>query len=123
MDWTFENKPYKPTNEIKGIVYLMEWNGFYYIGKKQLTNKANKSTNWQTYMGSGKEWLAAIQGHHDEVKRTVLWECHNKSELHYYENYELYSRHALFDPKSYNKNVSMVVNERNSKNFKNKPVF
>lgn len=116
----FNGIVYVPDKDVKGIVYKMEYQGHWYVGKKQITNKNGTQTNWKTYYGSGREWLEFIKRNEDKVIRNVIWECANKAELHYFENYELYSRHALFDPLSYNRNVSMVVTRRNSKNFRNK---
>lgn len=121
MDWIYNGIVYIPDKSVKGIVYQMSYQGYWYIGKKQITNKDGSETNWKNYYGSGKAWLEFINGNESNVIRNVLWECANKAELYYLENYELYSRHALFDPKSYNHNVSMVVTRKNSKNFRNKP--
>lgn len=121
MNWTYQNKPFEPEENIRGIVYRMEYLGFWYIGKKTIKTPKGKPTKYQNYYGSGKRWLAHIAGHEDQVKREVIYLCANKTEMDYWESYELYSRHAIFSDQSFNDNVSMITNRRTSKNFINKP--
>ncbi|KXV50768.1 hypothetical protein AD945_01315 [Gluconobacter albidus] len=120
MDWKHGNTLYAPGTEV-AIVYKMTFNGYWYIGKKQIVSSSGKTTNWKSYYGSGKRWLKHIEGNEALVSREVLYLCANKVESTYYENYELYSRHAIFQEKSLNDNVAMTANRRNTKNFKNKP--
>lgn len=120
MTWIFENKPYSPGNE-RSIVYRMTYKGMTYIGKKTVKDKAGKPTKYKSYYGSGKRWLEFIKGNESHVKREVVYICANLVEASYFENYLLYSSHAIFSDTSCNDNVSMLANRRNTKNFINKP--
>lgn len=123
MDWIKDDITYVPSANVKGIIYIMEYNGLKYIGKKILIDSKKKSSNWKTYYGSSKSWLEHIDGNEDKVTREVLYECANLVEMHYWEDYELYNRHVVFDDLYANRNVAMKTNTKNSKNFINKPVI
>lgn len=121
MNWVKDGVEYVPNDNVKGIIYIMEYNGLKYIGKKTIINSKKKQTNWKSYYGSSKSWLEHIDGNEDKVTREVLYECANLVEMGYYEDYELYSRHVVFDDNYANRNVAMKTNVKNSKNFINKP--
>ncbi|WP_220791669.1 GIY-YIG nuclease family protein [Gluconacetobacter dulcium] len=121
MNWIYDNKPFEPTEAIRGIVYRMSLDGFWYIGKKTIKSPKGKPTKYQDYFGSGKRWLQHIGGREQEVERQVVYLCANLTEMDYWESYLLYSTHAIFREDSMNDNVSMITNRRTSKNFINKP--
>lgn len=119
-NWVFNNKPYVPSSDIKGIVYLMEYNNKKYIGKKTIYDSKNKLTNYQSYYGSSKNWLNFISNDYDNVKRTVLYECANKIEMSWWEDYMITTTLAVWNEDYFNGNLGMLINTRNSKNFRNK---
>lgn len=117
--WHYDNKPFEPTEAIRGIVYRMSLDGFWYIGKKTIKSPKGKPTKYQDYFGSGKRWLQHISGREQEVERQVVYLCANKTEMAWWEDYELARTLAVWNPKSFNENFAMKVNKTNSKNFLN----
>lgn len=118
-NWIKDNKPYTPSDTIRGIVYVMEYNNKRYIGKKVIRDKMGKLLKYQDYMGSSIHWKDFIKGNEDKVIRRVLFECANKVEMAFFEDYLIASRFAIWDDQYLNGNLGMLVNTRNSKNFHN----
>ena len=122
MDWEFKGLKYLPSKKIKGIVYKMSYNGKYYYGKKVIIDSRGRPTKYNEYFGSSKNWKEYIKGNEADVKREVLFECANKSEMHYLECKVIVGFDALFDNDCYNGNLNMVTTRAHVKNFINKPV-
>lgn len=121
MDWIKDNIPYKPQDNIKGIVYKMSYKDKTYYGKKVIVTPKGKESDYKNYYGSSKSWKEFIEGNHHNVKREVIYECRNKSEMFYYEAKIIIDNNCLFDPDCFNKNLAMVTTSNHVKNFINKP--
>lgn len=117
--WTMNNKDYIPNDNIRGIVYCMTYNNKKYIGKKVIRDKKGKLLNYDLYYGSSKHWNNFILGNEDKVIREVLFECANKIEMSFFEDYLISNTFAIWDDDYFNGNIGMLVNSRNSKNFHN----
>lgn len=110
-----ELRPWKkaPGNidDYQGFVYLLEWRGHRYIGKKNFwkmvrykplkgnkrVRRKKKPTDWESYLGSSNTFLERIKGHEHEVERTMLWLCETKWAMSYFELKEQIDREVLFD--------------------------
>ena len=118
-NWIKDNMIYVPQDNIRGIVYEMEYNNKKYIGKKVIRDKKGKLLNYNDYMGSSKHWINFIKDNEDKVIRRVLFECANKVEMAFFEDYLIASNFAIWNDDYFNGNMGMLVNTRNSKNFHN----
>lgn len=135
--WYYENKEFTPEQigKNKGFVYLITEldTGKQYIGqkvfhnkvvKKPLKGKTNKrhsikESNWQEYYGSNDELKLLVEEKGiSNYKREILRLCKSKSEMNYYESFEIFNRHALLYPdKFYNRWISCRINSNQLKSF------
>lgn len=138
MTWFYHNT----TEEFKedqicdnvGFVYLITHikSGRKYVGKKLFTKagsrqingkkkKIRKSSDWLTYWGSNDELKEEIVFNgENEYTREILYLCKTKSELSYYETFEIFNRHALISDSYYNSWVSCRINKKNLNSLKGK---
>ena len=115
MTWYFHNTGEEFTEENIdghfGFVYLITHtqSGRKYIGKKFFTKskttqvkgkkkKTRVSSDWMTYWGSNLLLQEEVKKNgEDQYVREILHLCKTKSELSYYETWEIFSRHALLN--------------------------
>jgi hypothetical protein len=127
MTWYFHNTGEEFTEENIdghfGFVYLITHtqSGRKYIGKKFFTKSKIKqvkgkkkrtrvSSDWMTYWGSNVELQNDVKTNgEDQYVREILHLCKTKSELSYYETWEIFSRHALLNETYYNGWVSCKI--------------
>ena len=117
-DWI--NSP-ENIEDYQGFVYILEYNGLKYIGKKNFwkvvrypplkgkkrVRLKQKETDWATYFGSSERFLEHIKGDEDKVKRTIIRLCKTKWEMSYYELKEQLDKDVLYDD-SYMNNIINV---------------
>ena len=138
MTWLY----YNTTEQFKeediqdhiGFVYLIthQPTGRKYVGKKLFTKagsrqingkkkKIRKASDWLTYWGSNDELKEEIVFNgENEYTREILYLCKTKSELSYYETFEIFNRHALISDSYYNSWVSCRINKKNLNSLKGK---
>ena len=133
MTWYFYNTPIEFTeNDIKdhfGFIYIISnvATGRKYVGKKFFTKSKIKQTNgkkkkiriesdWKDCYGSNKELLdeIAINGK-DQYVREILHLCRTRSELSYWESWEIFCRHALLSDSYYNSWISCRIRKSHLK--------
>lgn len=103
-----------------------------YIGQKKFYNKvsrpplkgkkkrriARKQSDWSIYYGSNDELkqLISLRGS-ENYKREIIRLCKSKSEMNYYEAYEIIARNALLQPNKYfNSWISVRIQRNTLKN-------
>jgi len=131
MSWTFNDEMFTFSGQYYGFVYKIEniKSGKLYFGKKQFTFKKTKiikgkrkkytiESDWFDYWGSCDELNQEIQLIGSEnFNRTILYLCHSKSELSYYEAKVQFEHDVLLYPdKFYNKWISVKVHGKNLQN-------
>lgn len=128
-DWIYKGKPFTIDDmpneeEAIGFVYLMEYKGKKYIGRKVFWNKTKtkiskkeikltstrkrirrgyKVSDWVTYYSSNKELNSAPDK--DNIERTILMFCETLPLCKYYEAKEQFSRDVLLDDSYLNGNI------------------
>lgn len=127
--WYYNNQEFDENliaNHV-GFIYLITElsTGKKYIGQKVFYNKVakkplkgkknrrinTKESDWRDYYGSNEELLLAVQKNGVEnYKREILRLCSSKSEMNYWETWEIYNRHALLRDDYFNNWVSCRVN-------------
>lgn len=124
--WLFDGENFVEVPEdAVGFIYRIEQKstGKYYIGKKIFWNKvckpplkgkkrrriSRKPSDWKTYYGSSDELKALVVENPDDFVRTILRVCKSKSEMSYWETYEIMVSHALMDSLSFNKWISARI--------------
>lgn len=124
--WTHQGVDFEePPENAVGFIYRIEQvsTGRYYIGKKILWNRvakpplkgkkrrriSQKPSDWKTYYGSSDELKELVTQNPADFKREVLRVCFSKSEMSYWETYEIMASHALIDPLSFNKWISARI--------------
>jgi hypothetical protein len=130
MTWYFHNTGEEFTEENIdghfGFVYLITHtqSGRKYIGKKFFTKskttqvkgkkkKTRVSSDWMTYWGSNLLLQEEVKKNgEDQYVREILHLCKTKSELSYYETWEIFSRHALLNESYYNQWVSCKITKK-----------
>lgn len=130
MTWYFHNTGEEFTEENIdghfGFVYLITHtqSGRKYIGKKFFTKskttqvkgkkkKTRVSSDWMTYWGSNLLLQEEVKTNgEDQYVREILHLCKTKSELSYYETWEIFSRHALLNESYYNQWVSCKITKK-----------
>ena len=128
MSWSYNNEIFSSPNSYYGFVYKIEniISGKMYFGKKQFTFKKTKilkgkkkryiiESDWPDYWGSCDELNQEIKMIGSEnFTRTILYLCHSKSELSYYEAKVQFEYDVLLHPdKFYNKWISVKVHGKN----------
>ncbi len=120
MTWYFQNTADEFTEDMIGdafgMVYLITHikTGKRYIGKKFFTKSKTKQvkgkkkrtrvkSDWETYYGSNKVLQEEVkQNGPDQYTREILHLCKTRSECSYWENWEIFHRHALLSENYYN---------------------
>ena len=138
MTWYLHNTAQEFTEDMIGgafgMVYLITHTptGKKYVGKKfftkaktrQVKGKKKRSrvaSDWLTYWGSNKELQEEVKKNGEEqYTREILHLCKSRSELSYWETFEIFSRHALLSEAYWNQWVSARINAKNLTNLKNK---
>lgn len=138
MTWYLHNTAQEFTEDMIGgafgMVYLITHTptGKKYVGKKfftkaktrQVKGKKKRSrvaSDWLTYWGSNKELQEEVKKNGEEqYTREILHLCKSRSELSYWESFEIFSRHALLSESYWNQWVSARINAKNLTNLKNK---
>ena len=136
MTWFFHNTPTPFTEEDIadhiGFVYLISHikTGKKYIGKKLYTKSKTKqvkgkkkrtrvSSDWMDYWGSNTELQEEVKKNGvEEYTREILYLCKTRSEMTYWETWEIFNRHALLNESYYNKWVMARVRKDHLKNIK-----
>jgi len=99
-----------------GFVYIISHNktGKKYIGKKLFTKSKTKqvkgkkkrtrvASDWLGYWSSNAELQEDVQRlGKEEFTREIIHLCKTKSQMTYYETYEIFVRHALLNESYYN---------------------
>lgn len=134
MSWIYKDLPFTENDVGKyvGFVYLITDldTGKKYIGQKIFFNKVSKPplkgkknrriskkpSDWETYFGSNdilKEQVSERGA--ERFHREILRLCAAKSEMNYWETYEIFNRHALIGDEYYNAWVSARINKNQIK--------
>lgn len=135
MVWLYNGKEFteEQIGKFVGFIYLITEldSNKQYIGQKVFFNKvakkplkgkknrriSKKFSDWQTYFGSNEELknLVAEKGE-GNYKREIIRLCKAKSEMNYWEAFEIFNRHALRYPdKFFNSWVSTRINRNQLK--------
>jgi hypothetical protein len=127
MSWFFHSTKEEFTEDMIGdafgMVYLITHikTGRKYIGKKFFTKSKTRQvkgkkkrtrvkSDWETYYGSNKALQEEVKKNGpDEYVREVLHLCKSRSECSYWENWEIFTRHALMLESYYNEWTSVRV--------------
>jgi hypothetical protein len=131
--WTYNGKLFteEMIGDAYGFVYLITntLTGKSYYGKKFFTKaktlrrkKRNKKlrvqSDWQTYWGSNDQLVADIaQLGEDHFTREILRLCASRGECSYWENYYIFTSHALLSSTYYNQWTSCKVHRSHLKNL------
>lgn len=131
--WTYNGKLFteEMIGDAYGFVYLITntLTGKSYYGKKFFTKaktlrrkKRNKKlrvqSDWQTYWGSNDQLVADIaQLGEDHFTREILRLCASRGECSYWENYYIFTSHALLSSTFYNQWTSCKVHRSHLKNL------
>lgn len=132
--WLYQNTneefdPDKIEEKIVGFVYLIQHipTGKRYIGKKLLTKAKTRQikgkkkrtrveSDWRDYFGSNSKLIEEVQKNgQDQYLREILHLCKTRSELNYWETWEIFSRHALIGDSYYNEWVSCRIRKNQLK--------
>ena len=127
MTWYFHNTTEQFTEDMIGdafgMVYLITHlkTGKKYIGKKFFTKAKSKQvkgkkkktrvkSDWESYWGSNKKVQEEVKANgEDQYVREILHLCKTRSECSYWENFEIFNRHALMSVDYYNEWTSVRV--------------
>ena len=127
MTWYLHNTAQEFTEDMIGdafgMVYLITHTptGKKYVGKKfftkaktrQVKGKKKRSrvaSDWVTYWGSNKELQEEVKKNGEEqYTREILYLCKSRSELSYWESFEIFSRHALMSESYWNQWISCKI--------------
>ena len=127
MTWYLHNTAQEFTEDMIGdafgMVYIITHTptGKKYVGKKfftkaktrQVKGKKKRSrvaSDWVTYWGSNKELQEEVKKNGEEqYTREILHLCKSRSELSYWESFEIFSRHALMSESYWNQWVSCKI--------------
>lgn len=100
-----------------GKQYIGQKIFFNKVAKKPLKGKKNrritkKQSDWQEYYGSNDELKSLVESKgRENYRREILRLCKAKSEMNYYETFEIFNRNALLHPdKFFNSWVSTRIN-------------
>lgn len=137
MEWIYNNKEFtsEDIGDYIGFIYLITEldTNMLYVGQKVFYNKvakkplkgkknrrlSKKESNWRGYYGSSEELQSKVEEKGpSNYKREILRLCRAKSEMNYWEAYEIFSRHALLEPnRYYNSWVSSRINRNQLKSL------
>ena len=127
MTWYLHNTAQEFTEDMIGdafgMVYIITHTptGKKYVGKKfftkaktrQVKGKKKRSrvaSDWVTYWGSNKELQEEVKKNGEEqYTREILYLCKSRSELSYWESFEIFSRHALMSESYWNQWISCKI--------------
>ena len=127
MTWYLHNTAQEFTEDMIGdafgMVYIITHTptGKKYVGKKfftkaktrQVKGKKKRSrvaSDWVTYWGSNKELQEEVKKNGEEqYTREILHLCKSRSELCYWESFEIFSRHALMSESYCNQWISCKI--------------
>ena len=127
MTWYLHNTAQEFTEDMIddafGMVYIITHTptGKKYVGKKfftkaktrQVKGKKKRSrvaSDWVTYWGSNKELQEEVKKNGEEqYTREILHLCKSRSELSYWESFEIFSRHALLSESYWNQWISCKI--------------
>ena len=127
MTWYLHNTAQEFTEDMIGdafgMVYIITHTptGKKYVGKKfftkaktrQVKGKKKRSrvaSDWLTYWGSNKELQEEVKKNGEEqYTREILHLCKSRSELSYWESFEIFSRHALMSESYWNQWISCKI--------------
>ena len=127
MTWYLHNTAQEFTEDMIGdafgMVYIITHTptGKKYVGKKfftkaktrQVKGKKKRSrvaSDWITYWGSNKELQEEVKKNGEEqYTREILHLCKSRSELSYWESFEIFSRHALMSETYWNQWISCKI--------------
>ena len=126
--WTYRNKEFNQTEAESyfGFVYIITHipTNRKYIGKKFFTKAGTKQVNgkkkkirkisdWQSYWSSSETLQEEVKVNgEDQYTREILYLCKTKSELSYFETFEIFNRHALLQESYYNFWVSCKIHKK-----------
>ncbi len=126
--WTYRNKEFNQTEAegYFGFVYIITHipTNRKYVGRKFFTKAGTKQVNgkkkkirkvsdWQTYWSSSEMLQEEVkQNGEDQYTREILYLCKTKSELSYWETYEIFNRHALLNEHYYNSWCSCKIHKK-----------
>lgn len=129
MNWTFRGREFteEHVGEYFGIVYLITnlQNNRKYVGKKFFTKASRKQvsgkkkkirvkSDWEEYWGSNKVIKEDVQkAGKKHFTREILHLCKTRSELSYFETYEIFTRDALVTHEYYNDWVTCRIRKDN----------
>lgn len=130
MMWVYKNKTFteQQIGDNVGFIYLITnlTNNKKYVGQKVFYNKVSKKplkgktkrriskkfSNWTEYYGSNDELkLLVEQIGGENFKREIIRLCKSKSEMNYWESYEIFARHAIVSDDYYNNWISCRINK------------
>jgi hypothetical protein len=127
MSWFFHSTKEEFTEDMIGdafgMVYLITHikTGKKYVGKKFFTKSKTRQvkgkkkrtrvkSDWETYYGSNKALQEEVKKNGpEEYVREILHLCKSRSECSYWENWEIFTRHALMLESYYNEWTSVRV--------------
>lgn len=125
--WIYNNNIIDtPPEGYQGFVYIITLkNGKKYIGKKNFYFKKYKQvkgkkkayqaeSDWKEYTGSSESVneMISVDGV-DTIKKEIIHLCKTKSDMSYWETYEIFSTHSLLKDDYLNNWVSARINKRN----------
>ena len=126
--WTYRNKEFTQTEAESyfGFVYLITHipTNRKYIGKKFFTKAGTKQVNgkkkkirkvsdWKSYWSSSEMLQEEVKlNGEDQYTREILYLCKTKSELSYFETFEIFNRHALLNEHYYNSWCSCKIHKK-----------
>lgn len=130
MTWYYKGKEFteKDIDNNKGFIYEITEisTGRKYIGQKVFFNKvakkplkgktrrriSQKQSDWLEYFGSNEELKQKVNGDTvNDYHREILRLCEAKSEMNYWEAFEIFTRHALLKDEYFNSWVSTRINK------------
>jgi hypothetical protein len=118
MTWKYNNQEFTEVPKgMEGFVYLITnlTNDKKYIGKKHFWTRQKdrktgrrktKESDWMKYFGSCDELIEDVKllGE-DKFSREILYLCHHKKSMSFYETMEQFKRDVILREDYYNTNV------------------
>lgn len=118
-----EFNPNEIEDKIVGFVYLITHipTGRKYVGKKLLTKAKTRQvkgkkkrtrveSDWRDYFGSNTKLIEEVKKNgQEQYLREILHVCKTRSELNYWETWEIFDRHALIGESYYNEWVTCRI--------------
>ena len=134
--WYYEGKEFtsEMINDYVGFVYLItDPDGMKYIGKKlfrstkrlpPLKGKKRKrvkvtESDWKSYHGSNEALKKLVEEKGSAAfDRQILRLCETKGECSYWEAYEQFTKHVLYDKMYHNGYIGCRINSKHLKHLK-----